>query len=223
MKSLEQELVESKAKIENLTSTKPTVDNRSVSVSLKPKTEKVYIPHFKGNNKENAYFARLDKGKSSDVDTEVSKPKSKPTVREHNKSVFVPTCHLCGVFGHIKPNCSLLRQKRKSENIFAVRNTDVPKFVHVCHFCGVHGHIRPNCHKLKFKHSVFQSKICDDISPAISPNKLFYMLLKNLSLLAHERNLQDFSLSQKIGVIPQIHSASYGFSPTKPKTHAIYR
>ena len=223
MKSLEQELVESKAKIENLTSTKPTVDNRSVSVSFKPKTEKVYIPPFKGNNKEKAYFARLDKGKSSDVDTEVSKPKSKPTVREHNKSVFVPTCHLCGVFGHIKPNCSLLRQKRKSENIFAVRNTDVPKFVHVCHFCGVHGHIRPNCHKLKFKHSVFQSKICDDISPAISPNKLFYMLLKNLSLLAHERNLQDFSLSQKIGVIPQIHSASYGFSPTKPKTHAIYR
>ena len=43
MKSLKQELVESKAKIENLTSTKPAVDNRSISVSLKPKTEKVYI------------------------------------------------------------------------------------------------------------------------------------------------------------------------------------
>ena len=42
MKSLEQVLVESKAKIENLTSTKLVVDNRSVSVSLKPKTEKVY-------------------------------------------------------------------------------------------------------------------------------------------------------------------------------------
>ena len=52
MKSLEQELVESKTKIENLTSTKPTIDNRSVSVSLKPKTEKVYIPPFKRNNKE---------------------------------------------------------------------------------------------------------------------------------------------------------------------------
>ena len=65
MKSLEQELVESKAKIENFTSTKPFVDNRSVSVSLKPKTEKVYIPHFKMNNKEKAYFARLDKSKSS--------------------------------------------------------------------------------------------------------------------------------------------------------------
>ena len=33
MKSLEQDLVESKAKIENLTSTKPDVDNRSVSDS----------------------------------------------------------------------------------------------------------------------------------------------------------------------------------------------
>ena len=81
MKSLEQELVESKAKIENLTSTKPTVDNKSVSISLKSKIEKVYIPHFKRNNKENTYFARLDKGKSSDVDAEVSKLMSKPIVR----------------------------------------------------------------------------------------------------------------------------------------------
>ena len=109
MKNLEQKLVESKAKIEILTSTKLAIDNRSVFVSLKPKTEKVYIPHFKRNNKENAYFARLDKGKSSDVDAEVSKPMSKPTVREHNKFVFVPTCHLCSVVGHIRSNCSLLR------------------------------------------------------------------------------------------------------------------
>ena len=108
MKSLEQELVESKAKIENLTSTKPTVDNRS-SVFLKPKIEKVYIPLFKWNNKEKTYFARLDKGKSSEVDAEVSKP----IVREYNESVFVPTCHFCGVVGHIRPNCSLLGQKSK--------------------------------------------------------------------------------------------------------------
>ena len=195
MKSLEQELVESKAKFENLTSTKPVVDNRSVSVSLKPKTEKIYIPHFKRNNKEKAYFARLDKGKSFDVHAEVSKPKSKPSVREHNKSVFMPTCHLCDVVGHIRPNCSLLSQKPKSENRFAVRNTDVPKFVPVCHFCGVSSYIRHNCHKLKFKHSMFQSRICDDISPAISPYKLFHIFLKILSLLACERNLQDFCLS----------------------------
>ena len=178
MKSLEQELVESKAKIENLTCTKSAVDNRSVSVSLKPKTEKVYIPPFKRNNKEKAYFARLDKGKSSDVDAEVSKPKSKLIVREYNKSVFVPTCHICGVVGHIRPNCSLLRQRPKSETRFVVRNTDVPKFVPVCHFCGFSSHICPNCHELKFKHSVFQSRICDDISPAISPYKLFIFFSK---------------------------------------------
>ena len=134
----------------------------------------------------------------------------------------MPICHLCGVVGHIRPNCFLLRQKPKSENRFAVRNIDVPKFVPVCHFCGVHGHIHLNCHNLKFKYSVFQCRICDDISPAISPNKLFHMLLKNLSLLACERNLQDFSHSQKIGVIPQIHSTSHGFSLIKLKTRAIW-
>ena len=147
MKSLEQELVESKVKIENLTTTKLVVDNKSVSISLKPKTEKVYIPPFKRNNTEKTYSARIDKGKSFDVDAKVSKPKSKPTVREHNKFVFVPICHFCGVVGHIKPNCSLLRQKPKSETRFVVRNTDVPKFVLVCHFCGVSSHIYPNCHK----------------------------------------------------------------------------
>ena len=205
-----------------MTCTKSAVDNKSISVSLKPKTEKVYIPPFKRNNKENTYFARLDKGKNSDVDADVSKPKSIPTVREHNKSVFVLTCHLCGVVGHIRPNYSLLRQKPKFEIRCVVRNTNVLKFVLICHFCGVPSHIRPNCHKLKFKHSMFQSRICDDISPAISPYKLFHILLKNLSLLACERNLQDFSLSQKIGIISQIYSTSHGFSPTKPKTRAIW-
>ena len=56
MKSLEQELVESKTKIENLTSTKPVVDDRSVYVSLKLKTEKVYIPPFKKNDNEKGLF-----------------------------------------------------------------------------------------------------------------------------------------------------------------------
>ena len=123
------------------------------------------------------------KGKSSDVDAKISKPKSKPIVREHNKSVFVPTCHLCGLVCHIRPNCSLLRQEPKPMIGNSTRNINVPKFVPVCHFCGVCGHIHPNCYKLKFKHSVFQFRICDDISPAISPYKLFYTLLKNFELV----------------------------------------
>jgi len=80
---------------------------------------------------------------------------SKPTVRVQKKYVFVPPCHLCGVVGHIRLNCPLLRQKPKFETRSVVRITDVLKFVHVCHFCGASGHIRPNCHKLKFKNVVF--------------------------------------------------------------------
>ena len=102
-----------------------------------------------------------------------------------------------------------------------LRNTYVTKFVLICHFCNVSRHIRHNCHKLKFKHSVFQSRICDYISPATSPEKLFHMLLKNLSQLAWKRSLQDFSLSQKKYVISQIHFVSHDFSPTKPKMCAI--
>ena len=81
MKSLEQKLAESEAKLENLSNTRLVVHNRYVSVSipLKPKDDKVYIPHFKRNYKENAYFARLDKGKNFDVDAEVSKLMPKPT------------------------------------------------------------------------------------------------------------------------------------------------
>ena len=205
-----------------MSNSKLAVNDRSISVSLKPKADNVYIPPFKRNHNENAYFVRLDKVKSSNVDTEVSKLESKPSVREHKKSVFVHTYHLCGVVSHIRPNCSLLRQKPKSKTKSTFRNIDVSKFVLVCHFCGVSGHIHPNCHKLKIKHFVFQSRICDDISPVISLDKLFHMLLKNLSLLASERKLQDFSLSQKKVVISQIYSVSHDFSSTKPKTHAIW-
>ena len=83
---MEQELAESKAKLEKLSITKPIVDNRSVSILIKPKGGNVYFPHFKRNHKENLHFARLDKSKSSDVDAKVSKPMSKPPVREKKKS-----------------------------------------------------------------------------------------------------------------------------------------
>ena len=106
--------------------------------------------------------------KSSDVDAKVSKLKSKPPPRLQKKYGFVPTYHHYGVVGHIRPNCSLLSQEPKLVTGNLTRNTNIPKFVPVCHFCGVRGHIHLNCHKLKSKHSVFQSRICDDISLAIS-------------------------------------------------------
>ncbi|KAG5563906.1 hypothetical protein RHGRI_000179 [Rhododendron griersonianum] len=58
-----------------------------------------------------------------------------------------PTCHNCGVIGHIRPHCTKLhmpclscaRDKMMRKNV---------QFVPTCHFCGVKGHIRPNCFKL---------------------------------------------------------------------------
>ena len=43
---------------------------------------------------------------------------NKSTTREHNKSIFVPTCHLCGVVGHIRPKCSLLKGILMFLNLF---------------------------------------------------------------------------------------------------------
>ena len=57
---MEQKLVESEAKLENLSNGKLAVDNRSVFVSIKPNDEKVYIPPFKRNYKEKDYFAICD-------------------------------------------------------------------------------------------------------------------------------------------------------------------
>ena len=168
-----------------MTSTKPVVDNKSVSISLKPKTEKFYISHFKRNNKENAYFVRLDKGKSSDVDTKVSRPMSKPIASVQNKYVFVPTCHIYGVVGYIRPNCSLLRKKPKSETRFVVRNTDVPKFVPSCHFCGKFGHIRPNSFKLQAAKRTNKPKV--PVPQAQDPMVLIGELVKALNFYSNPR------------------------------------
>ena len=95
MKSLEQELTESKTKFEELSITKHVVDDKHVYVLIKPKDDKVYISHFKRNHKENIYFARLDKCKSYDVDAKVSKPMFEPISKLQKKFASVRTCHLC--------------------------------------------------------------------------------------------------------------------------------
>ena len=75
IKSLEKQLVEFKNEVENLTSVKLVVVPNS-------KEKDFYIPPFKRNNEElKANIARIDKGKNSDVNAKVSKPKSKTPLR----------------------------------------------------------------------------------------------------------------------------------------------
>ena len=92
-----------------------------------------------------ANIARIDKNKNSDVNSEVSKPMSKTPPRLNKNSEFVPTCHHCHIFGHIRPNCPKLSSSKVRP---PSRRHSSSKTTHVCHHYGVSGHTRPNCFKL---------------------------------------------------------------------------
>ena len=139
IKSLEEQLVESKTEVEKLTSAKLVVEPNS-------KEKDFYIPPFKRNNEElKANIARIDKGKNSDVNAEVSKPMSKTPPRKNKNSEFVPTCHHCHIVGHIRPNCPKLSTSKVRP---PSRKPSSSKTTHVCHHCGGFGHTCPNCFKL---------------------------------------------------------------------------
>ena len=95
-----------------------------------------------------ANIARIDKGKQSDVNAEVSKPMSKTAPRLNKNSKFVSICHHCHIVGHIRPNCPKLRSLSTSKVRPPCRKPSSSKTAHVCHHCGVSGHTRPNCSKL---------------------------------------------------------------------------
>ena len=85
----------------------------------------MYIPPHKRNQK---------------VERKALKPK--PMFRSHPRklsgSKFVPTCHHCGVIGHIRPQCSMLK---KEQNHGARSLPKKPS--------GAFGHLRPHCSKFQ--------------------------------------------------------------------------
>lgn len=123
--------------------------NLKANIEPNSKDKDFYIPLFKRNNEElKANIARIDKGKNSDVNAEVSKPMSKTPPRLNKNSYFVPTCHHCHIVGHIRPNCPKLRSLSTSKVRPPSRKPSSSKTTHVCYHCGVFGHIHPNCFKL---------------------------------------------------------------------------
>jgi hypothetical protein len=58
-----------------------------------------------------ANIACLDKGKTSYMNICVN-PELKAISRKQTHAKFVPTCHHCGIIGHIRPNCSKLKSQR---------------------------------------------------------------------------------------------------------------
>ena len=72
----------------------------------------------------------------------MSKPLFRSQPKVLNGSKFVPTCHHCGMIGHIRPQC----HKLKREHNHVVRSLSKKPNGHkysVCHHCGAFGHLRP--------------------------------------------------------------------------------
>ena len=217
MKSLEQKLVESEAKLENLSNTKIAINNRSIFVSIpvKPK-DKIYIPPFKRNQKEKVYFARLDKSKSSDV------LKFLNLLLECIRNQFLFLLVTFVVMLVILDQIVLCWDKNQNLRL------DLP--LGILMFLNLFLFVTFVVSSITFVPTVINLKLsilCFSLGFV-----MIYILLQvkincfisfwKSNLLACERKLQDFGLSQKNCVISQIYFGSHGFSPTKPKMHAIW-
>ena len=201
IKSLEEQLVEFKTNVEKLISAKLLVEPNS-------KEKDLYIPPFKRNNEElKANIAKIDKGKNSDVNTEVSKPMSKTPPRKNKNSKFVPTYHHC----HIRPNCPKLRSLSTSKVRPPSRKLSSSKTTHVCHHCGALGHTRPNCIKL------FPHKRVSNRSHSLPKGSVPILgeLLKALSFLTQFQGNSNSSMSFSS------HTRTCAFSFSRPKIRAV--
>ena len=156
-------------------------------------------------------IARIDKGKNSDVNAEVSKPMSKTLSRKNKNSEFVPTCHHCHIVGPIRPNCPKLRSLSTSKVIPPSRKHSSSKITHVCHHCGVSSHIRPNCFKL------FPHKRVSNRSHPLSKGSVPILgeLLKALSFLT------QFQLNSNSSMSFSSHARTRAFSSSRPKTRTL--
>ena len=116
-------------KDENICCNYIVVPNFMPIVCSTSKEKSVYIPPHKRNQK-----------------VERNAIKSKPPFRFHTKildgSKFVPTCHNCGVIGHIRPQYCKLKRKQNHITRSPPKKPSGPKHI-VCHHCGAFGHLRP--------------------------------------------------------------------------------
>ena len=89
--------------------------------------------------------------------------KSNPLFRSQLKvldgSKFVPTCHHCGVIGHIRSQCHKLKIEQNHIVRSFLKKSSGPKYI-VCHHCGAFGHLRPQCSKFHaFKRIKIKEKL----------------------------------------------------------------
>ena len=61
-------------------------------------------------------------------------------------SKFVPTCHHCGMIGHIRPQCYKLKREQNHVARSLPKKLSRPKHI-VCHHCSAFGHLIPHYSK----------------------------------------------------------------------------
>ena len=133
-------------KYENICCNHVVVPNFVPIVCSISNDKSVYIPPHKRNQK-----------------VERKALKSKPLFRSQPKvldgSKFVPTCHHCGVIGHIRPQCHKLKREQNHIARSLSKKPSGPKHF-VCHHCGAFGHLRPQCSKFHaFKRIKIKEKL----------------------------------------------------------------
>jgi len=97
------------------------------------KDKSVYIPPHKRNRK---------------VERKTLKSKSllRPQPKALDGSKFVPTCHHCGMIGHIRPQCHKLKRKQNHVVRSLPKKPSGLKLI-VCHHYGAFGYLKPHYSK----------------------------------------------------------------------------
>ena len=108
-----------------------------------------FVPIVCSTSKDKSVYISSHK-RNQKVKRKALKPKplfrSQPKVLDGSK--FVPTCHHCGVIGHIRPQCPKLKREQNHVTRSLPKKPSGPKRI-VCHHCGAFGHLRPHCSKFQ--------------------------------------------------------------------------
>ena len=108
-----------------------------------------FVPNVSSTSIDKSVYNSPHKGNQK-VKRKAFKPK--PLFRFHSRelsgSKFVLTCHHCGVIGHIRPQCPMLKKEQNHSARSLPNKPSGPKLI-VCHHCGAFGHLRPYCSKFQ--------------------------------------------------------------------------
>ena len=108
-----------------------------------------FVPIVSSTSKDKSVYI-LPHKRNQKVERKALKPK--PSFRSHprdlNGSNFVLTYHHCGMIGHIRPQCSMLKREQNHVARSLAKKPSGPRYI-VCHHCGAFGHLRPHCFKFQ--------------------------------------------------------------------------